>query len=138
MNQSLSIKNYSAPFAMNIAAGVYTAPPSTESTGNFKISILRNGWPMQVGYQILTAIPSTTITGALSSRGSPIVNRVTTYTFSITLNDPIGGSGKIRITFPSEVIIITTDPSCATITSPTGSNIVSTPTCLINPITRTI
>jgi len=55
---------------------------------------------MQVGYQSLTAI-ATTLAGALTSRGTDIVNKMTTYTMSVTINDPLTSSGKIRIRFPA-------------------------------------
>ena len=100
MNPLLSVKNYTAPFTMFISAGTYTAPPSIESTGNFKISILRNGFPLQVGYQSLTPI-STTLSGSLTGRGSEVVNKITSYTFSIIINDALSPSGKIRIRLPA-------------------------------------
>lgn len=55
---------------------------------------------MQVGFQTLTPIP-TTLTASLISRNSDIVNRNTSYVFSIIISDPISPTGKIVITFPS-------------------------------------
>ena len=99
MNPNLSVKNYTSPFTMFISAGTYTAPPSIEPTGNFKISIMRNGFPFQVGYQSLTPI-ATTMSGTLTGRGSDVVNRLTSFTFSITINDGLSTGGKIRIKLP--------------------------------------
>lgn len=100
MNPLLSVRNYSAPFTMFISAGSYTAPPSIEPTGNFKISIMRNGFPLQVGFQSLTPI-STTMSGSLAGRVSETVNRMTSFTFSITINDALSSNGKIRFRLPA-------------------------------------
>lgn len=134
MNPLLSVKNYTSPFTMYISVGSYTAPPSIESTGNFKISILRNGYPMQVGYQVLTPV-ATTLSGSLIARSSEVVNKATSMTFSVTINDGLSSSGKLRIKLPSEVVLGTITTSCATLT---GTNMIDTPVCTTNPTTKTI
>lgn len=55
---------------------------------------------MQVGYQSLSAV-HTTLTGALTARGTDIINKITTYTLNVAINDPLSSNGKIRIKFPS-------------------------------------
>jgi len=54
---------------------------------------------MQVGYQSLTPI-STTMSGSLTGKGTDIVNKITSYTFSLTINDGLNSNGKIRIKLP--------------------------------------
>lgn len=99
MNTALSVKIYANPFTMYIAAGTYTAPMSIETTGNFQISVMRNGYPMQVGYQSLTAVTST-VSGELVAMGTNVVNKVTVYTLNVTINDGLSSNGKIRVKFP--------------------------------------
>jgi hypothetical protein len=55
---------------------------------------------MQIGYQTITPI-ATTLTASLTSRGTDVINRNTSYTFSITISDSISSTGKIRIRFPT-------------------------------------
>lgn len=55
---------------------------------------------MQVGYQSLTAA-ATTLTGSFTSRGTDIVNKITSYTLSVTINDSLSSNGKFRIKFPT-------------------------------------
>ncbi len=76
---------------------------------------------MQVGYQAVTAV-STTLVAALTARGTDVVNKVTTYSFNITINDALSSAGKIRIKFPTDIqlsAIVST--ACAQVT---GSNLV--------------
>jgi hypothetical protein len=135
MNTLLSVKIYSFPFTMYIAAGTYTAPPSADTTGNFKISILRNGFPMQVGYQTITAA-STTLSGSLTERGNEIVNKVTTYTFSVTITDALSPTGKLRLKFPTSVqLSAITSTTCAQLI---GTNLADSPVCTVNPTLKTI
>lgn len=69
LSQTSGLKNYSSPYTMYLSAGTYTAPPSIEPTSNFKITILRNGFPFQIGYQSITAVTST-LTASLIGRGT--------------------------------------------------------------------
>lgn len=55
---------------------------------------------MQVGYQSLTAV-STVLSGVFVSRGTDVVNKVTSYTISVTINDPLSPTAKLRIRFPT-------------------------------------
>ena len=120
---------------MYIVAGNYTTPPSTESISSFKVSIIRNGSPMQIGSTTLTPLP-TTLTAALTSRSSDIVNKNTTYVFTITTSDPMSSTGKIRVKFPPEMTILATSQTCATLS---GTNLSTVnPTCIINTTTNSI
>ncbi len=76
---------------------------------------------MQVGYQAVTAV-STTLVASLTARGTDVVNKVTTYTFSVTINDALSSTGKIRIKFPTDIQLSgIASTACAQVT---GSNIV--------------
>jgi hypothetical protein len=55
---------------------------------------------MQYGTQTLTPLP-TTLTASLASRMSDVVNKNTTYVFTITTSDPMSPTGKIRVKFPA-------------------------------------
>ncbi len=54
---------------------------------------------MQYGTQTLTPLP-TTLTASLT-RASDVVNKNTTYVFTITTSDPMSPTGKIRVKFPA-------------------------------------
>lgn len=118
---------------MFINVGIYTAPPSTQATLPFTITTMRNGFPTQTGTQTLTAI-ATTLT-AIVNVTSLVVNVNTSYTFSITIGDALTSTGKIKIKFPSDLIILTSSTSCASIT---GVGFSSTPFCTFTSIDNSI
>lgn len=134
MNTTLSIKTYAAPFTMYVVAGTYTAPPSILPTTPFSFTIFRNSQPTQIGYQTLTAVPST-LSVSLQSQGSTVVNANTSYTFSVTINDGLASTGKFKIIFPSQINILATSATCATMLGP---GFASTPICAISTSTNTI
>jgi hypothetical protein len=78
-----------------IAAGMifitisnFIAPPSSLQTDNFTLTINSQfGFPKMVSYQTITATPDTLSGTATANRTT--VNLVSSYTFSITMNDPI-------------------------------------------------
>jgi hypothetical protein len=89
---------------------------------------------MQIGYQTITPI-ATTLTASLTSRGTDVINRNTSYTFSVTISDSMSSTGKIRIKFPTEMNILSSGSNCATLA---GSNMTNNPTCIINSVSKTI
>lgn len=111
----------------------FIAPPSTQTTGNFVFTFLSSGgYPKMVSYQTITAV-----TGELSGLVVPTVstvNLVTSYDFSITIDDPITSSGIFKITFPT-ILTVANSTSCASIT---GTNLASSPICTFNSIENSI
>lgn len=98
----------------------FVAPPNTLSTGNFQIQILSNGYPRMVGYRSIQAV-----TGSISGNatmGTSTVNALSTYSFSITLSDPITAQGYFLLAFPS---VLGLSNSTSVVIS--SSSMVSTP-----------
>jgi hypothetical protein len=133
MNTSSTTKIFFAPYSMFINVGIYTAPPSTQTTSAFTITTMRNGFPTQIGTQTLTAI-ATTLTATVSSTSS-VVNVNTSYTFSITINDALTSSGKLKITFPPSLTVLASSSTCASVS---GVGLSSTPACAYTAIDNTM
>lgn len=90
---------------------------------------------MQVGYQSLTAVASM-VSGEIVVMGTNVVNKVTTYTLNLTINDALSANGKIRAKFPLEVSLnAITASSCAQLA---GTSLTTTPTCTVNTAANTI
>lgn len=102
----------------------FQAPPSTAPTQNIVFSVLRNGYPIMTGSSTLTAV-SSTLTASVSVANTRVAT-LTSYTFSITMSNPLSSSGMIKITFPSQVTISTSASNCATLV---GAGVNSLPTC---------
>jgi hypothetical protein len=80
----------------------------------------------QTGSATLQALPDTlnfTVTPTLY-----YVGKNTTYTFTLTLLDPISSSGRIMINFPPALTLSFTSTNCAIVV---GINTISTPTCTL-------
>jgi len=112
------------PQTLFITLTNFIAPPSTKTTNNFTVYILSNGYPKMVSYQTITCLPST-LSGTVSL-ASPIVNSITSYSFTITILDALTSTGKIKITFPNQIILKSISSSCAVVT---GNSLKSTPNC---------
>lgn len=102
------------------------APPSTLPTSSLILQVIRSGFPIMQGTSVLTAIRAT-LTASVSLTNS-IVWAITSYTFTINLNNPISSSGMIRIAFP----ITITPPNSTTCAAILGTNFRSQPTCSLD------
>lgn len=117
------------PGRMFITITNFVAPPSTLRTGNFILNITNsNSFPKMISENQIVASPGS-INGTTSVAVST-VNAVTSYTFSISLGDPITSDGKIKIVFPSSVGVSGTI-SCTVLS---GTDLRSSPTCAYNSI----
>lgn len=106
-----------------ISISNFVAPPSTAPTDNFVFYVMSKGYPRMVATQSLTVSVSS-LSGSVVLSNST-VNQPASYTFSITINDPITPAGQIKIFFPS-VLTLAITSSCASIS---GSFINPFPTC---------
>lgn len=135
---TLSLSNPQYTFVrgttLYIALGSYKAPPSTQPTSNFQITAYRFNFPKLQGTATFSASPSS-ITSTTPTLLSSTVNANTTYTFRVTLLDPITSAGKLKITFPTTISILSTGTSCATVT---GTNTALTPVCSYNTAQNSI
>lgn len=82
-----------------------------------------------IGTTTLVASPSTLSGIAVMTATS--VNMVTSYTFTITITDPLSSTGKIKIVVPTSIIIATSLTSCATLTG-NGAGLGLTAFCSFN------
>lgn len=82
-----------------VNVGTYTAPTSILPTGDFIISVMRNGYPVMTGKTQLIASPNI-VTGSVITADQK-VNALTSYTFTVIINDALTSSGKIRIIIPA-------------------------------------
>jgi hypothetical protein len=133
MNTSSTTKTFFSPFPMFINVGIYTAPPSTQTTTPFTITTMRNGFPTQTGTQTLTAV-ATSLTATVNA-SSLVVNVNTSYTFSITINDALTSSGKLKISLPAALTVLTSSSSCANVS---GVGLSSVPFCTFSSIDNTM
>jgi hypothetical protein len=95
-----------------ISISNFVAPPSTAPTDNFVLYIMSKGYPRMVATQSLTATVSFLTGSVILSNYT--VNLPTSYTFTITNNDPFTPAGQIKIFFP-KVLTINITSSCASI-----------------------
>jgi len=120
-----------ATFAKNTAYIItfqdFLAPPSTYPTDKIVFSVLRNGYPLMTGSASLTA-ESSNLSASVTVANSK-VSTVTSYTFTITMSNPISSSGAISITFPTQVIISTTNSANSNCATLTGVGVNSLGTC---------
>lgn len=130
---NLTMQNQGRTFSVGtyivLTIGLYTAPATIEPTGNFVVSIYRNGYVKMQGTATIIAQP-----GSLTSTVnilSAYVNANTSYTFSIVTNDAISSSGKIKIILPSAINILATSTSCATVSA---ANMAIYPYCSYNTV----
>jgi hypothetical protein len=124
-NTATSASSYAQGSLYSLTFVSFQAPASTLTTGPLTIQVLRNGYPIMFGTTTLTAV-SATLTASVIITNS-IVWTNTSYTFSITTNNPLTAQGMIRITFPSTVAPPRTQTSCAALL---GINLNTLPTCL--------
>jgi hypothetical protein len=108
------------------------APPSTKTTSQITIKIIRNGFDKMVGYATVQAVTST-LTGVVSPAVST-VNRVTTYSINITITDALTSSGMVKIVFPAS-ITLTLSTGCATLV---GTSVRTNPTCVYDSVSNSI
>jgi len=106
-----------------ISISNFVAPPSTAPTDNFVLYIMSKGYPRMVASQSLTATVSS-LSGSVSL-SNYTVNQPTSYTFTITSNDPLTPAGQIKIFFP-KVLTINITSSCASLS---GTFMNAYPTC---------
>lgn len=108
------------------------APPSTKTTNQITVKIIRNGADKMIGYGTIRAIAST-LTGTISATLTT-VNKITSYKLNIVVNDALTSSGMVKIVFPS-TITPTLTTGCATLV---GNNVVSSPNCAYDSVSRTM
>lgn len=116
-----SFKAQPAGTVMTIMMGSYTAPASTQVTDPFTFAVSLNGYATQTGTATTQAVAST-----LAFKVTPStyeVSRNASYVFNLTTNDAIGGTGRIRIDFPSTIGVSVPASNCATLS---GVNVSST------------
>lgn len=123
------VRTFPAGSSLILTIGTYTAPPSIESTPSFTLTFFQNGYKKMVGTTTLAASPNT-LSGT-ATMTAPSVNMVTSYTFVITITDPLSSTGKIKIVMPSSIIITTSLTSCATLTG-NGTGLGLTAFCSFN------
>jgi hypothetical protein len=88
---NLSGNSLFSPGSIAFGINTYTAPSTTIPTDSITITIKKNTYPVQIGSFRFTALPSQ-ITGTMMPF-LYIINSITMYTFSVTLNDPISNTG---------------------------------------------
>ena len=102
----------------------FVAPPSTQNTADFTLNYLSSsGYPKMTSTQTITAVAGT-LSGTVAPTNAAI-SQVTTYTFSVTIPNPLTSSGSIKIAFPSQ-LSVANNPSCAVLT---GTSMALGPTC---------
>jgi hypothetical protein len=107
------------------------APPNTLTTGNFQLQIVSNNFPRMVSYKTIQAV-----TGSLSGTatiGVATVNVVSTYTFSITISDPITSGGFMVMGFPTSLGL-----SNSTSVIASGTSLYSNPTCVYSAVSNSL
>jgi hypothetical protein len=123
-NSATSSGTYTQNTAYIVTFQYFQAPPSTLPTSPIVFSILRSGYPIMTGSASLTASP-----GALTATATPTIFRVlavTSYTFSITISDPLSSQGMIQVFLPSVITTASNATSCAQIS---GVGLNTLPTC---------
>jgi hypothetical protein len=115
----------------------FNAPPSTQQTANFTLSILNNGYPKMISTQSIIATVGT-LTGT-ATPVSTIVNVVTSYVFAITTTGALTSGGRVKLTLPSSIILTNTSPTCASLSgSAPTSTLSSTPVCSYSAVDNSI
>lgn len=120
------------PGQIFITISNFVAPPSTLTTGNFQFQIMSNNYPKMVSYQTIKATTGP-ITGS-ATMAATTVNAVTSFTFSIKINNPITSAGFLKMTFPT-ILKIANSTTCAIVT---GTFMASIPFCNYNPVDNSI
>jgi hypothetical protein len=101
----------------------FVAPPNTLTTDNFQLQITSNTFPRMISTQSIQ-VNAGTLTGSAAMSVST-VNAISSYTFTITLANPLTSSGFMILTFPT--ILGISNSSTAAISSTTTMN--TSPTC---------
>lgn len=99
----------------------YQAPTTTNPSVTIGLNISRNNVPVMYGYDTLTVVAGNLSAAVTFSPQN--VNTLSTYNFSITINDPISSTGCIQIDFPSTLTL--NNSVCSAVGAP---NITCNPT----------
>lgn len=127
-------KTYAKGSIYSVTVYKLKAPPSTKTTNQITVKIVKNGFDKMVGYTTINAVASV-LTGAAAATLTT-VNKVTTYKINITTVDPLTSSGMVKITFPS-TITPTLTSGCATLSGSVGG-VKTNPTCAFDSTSNTI
>lgn len=127
-------KTYAKGSVYSVTIYRMKAPPSTKTTNQITVKIVKNGFDKMIGYTTIRAVAST-LTGSAAATLST-VNKVTTYRINITTVDPLTSSGMVKITFPS-TITPTLTSGCATLSGSVGG-VRTNPTCAYDGTSNTI
>jgi hypothetical protein len=93
--------------------GTYTAPSSTQVTGQFGFAISLNNYTVQSATATIQAVPSTVVFRVVAATLE--VSRVTSYVFNLTIADAIGATGRVRVDFPAGIAVAVPANNCVTI-----------------------
>ena len=132
VQQRTSQRTYNRGSVYSINVYRIRAPPSTKTTNQITVKIMRNGFDKMIGYTTMRAVASN-LTGVAAATLTT-VNRITTYRINITTTDPLTSAGMIKITFPS-TITPTLTSACATLS---GTSVRTNPTCAYDSTSNTI
>lgn len=127
-DQNLTVY-FSGTTALNSSRNIYisvsnfVAPPSTAPTDNFVLYIMSKGYPRMIASQSLTASVNTLSGSVVLSNYT--VNQPSSYTFTITISDPLTAAGQIKIFFP-KVLTLGNSSSCASLS---GTFMFASPIC---------
>lgn len=108
------------------------APPSTRTTPQLTIKVIRNGYDKMVGYVTMRAVASA-LNGSVDF-ALKTVNKITTYDVNITTVDPLTSSGMIKIRFPNTI----TPTLTSGFVSLSGSSVNTNPTVSYDNSTNTV
>ena len=128
----LATRLYAPSSTYYITVKNITAPPSTKTSDDITVEVIRNGYGKMIGTATIQA-EAKTLTATVTVDSTTVWD-ITSYEFSIIMTDGLSSSGMIKITFP-DTITPTISSSCATLD---GTGVVTNPTCVYDSSLRVI